>query len=155
METQANTQAGPTSPIAAGQKQLNAYGLAPFVDPLPLPARLKATNGKIRLVARERHDKLHRDLPATRQWNYVDPANPSALTPVIEARSGELLEVEWVNELPTKHFFRLTTRCTEVGTMCRKCVRSRTCTARLCRRKMMGIRQTGIRRDTRASIRTR
>ena len=29
---------------------------------------------------------------------------PKALTPVIEARSGELLELEWVNELPTKHF---------------------------------------------------
>ena len=44
--------------------------------------------------------KVHRDLPATRMWGY-DGCSPG---PVIETRSGEGLFVEWVNNLPAKHF---------------------------------------------------
>ena len=33
-------------------------------------------------------------------WSYGD----GALAPLIEARSGEPLEIHWVNELPTRHF---------------------------------------------------
>jgi spore coat protein A len=44
--------------------------------------------------------KVHRDLPPTRFWGY-DSSVPG---PIIEARSGQGLVVEWVNELPTEHF---------------------------------------------------
>jgi spore coat protein A, manganese oxidase len=44
--------------------------------------------------------KLHRDLPPTVVWSYGD----SFPGPVFDTRSGEGLLVEWVNELPTKHF---------------------------------------------------
>jgi len=38
-------------------------------------------------------------------WTYASPnAHPGALSPVIEARSGQPLHVEWINQLPTKHF---------------------------------------------------
>jgi spore coat protein A, manganese oxidase len=49
---------------------------------------------------RELSSKLHRDLPPTRQWGY-DGSSPG---PTFETRSGEPLIVEWVNELPDKHF---------------------------------------------------
>ena len=44
--------------------------------------------------------KLHRDLRPTRQWGYSS-ATPG---PIFETRSGQGLLVEWVNELPEKHF---------------------------------------------------
>ncbi len=49
---------------------------------------------------REMQVKLHRDLPPTVVWSYGD----SFPGPVFDTRSGEGLLVEWVNELPTKHF---------------------------------------------------
>lgn len=53
-----------------------------------------------RIAMREMQVKLHRDLPPTTVWTYGD----SFPGPVFDARSGEGLLVEWVNELPTKHF---------------------------------------------------
>ncbi len=44
--------------------------------------------------------KLHRDLPPTTVWSY----GGSFPGPVFDTRSGEGLLVEWVNELPTRHF---------------------------------------------------
>jgi spore coat protein A len=49
---------------------------------------------------RQIESKLHRDLPATRLWTYGG-ISPS---PMIEARSGEPILIEWVNDLPGKHF---------------------------------------------------
>ncbi len=48
----------------------------------------------------ELHKKLHRDLPATRLWGYQG-TSPG---PVIEARTGHPVSVEWINRLPNKHF---------------------------------------------------
>lgn len=49
---------------------------------------------------REIRVPLHRDLKPTRLWTYGD----SAFSPVLEARSGQALCVEWANELPREHF---------------------------------------------------
>ena len=49
---------------------------------------------------REIHAKVHRDVPPTRMWSY----GPTPLAPIVEARSGHPLEIEWVNNLPTTHF---------------------------------------------------
>jgi spore coat protein A, manganese oxidase len=95
---------------------LNPDSLARFVDPLPIPPRaqsvgvrqvpagLSGSSGEsaqfYRVAMREVTSKLHRDLPATRLWSY----GGSVPGPTFETRSGEGLIVEWVNELPTKHF---------------------------------------------------
>lgn len=82
-------------------KLLDPTKLTPFVNPLPLPPVLRAKPGEILRVAMgETEQRLHRDLPPTRVWTYGG-CMPG---PTIEARSGELLKVEWRNALPTKHF---------------------------------------------------
>jgi len=48
---------------------------------------------------REFQAKVHRDLPPTTFWGY----NGMSPGPTFEARSGQALSVEWVNELPTRH----------------------------------------------------
>jgi spore coat protein A, manganese oxidase len=82
---------------------LHTLELTPFVDPLPLPQIAHATlrNGKrtLTVAMQEIHAKVHRDVPPTRMWSY----GPTALAPLIEARSNEPLEITWVNNLPTKH----------------------------------------------------
>jgi spore coat protein A len=75
--------------------------LPPFVDAMPLPEVAHAdAQGHLRVTMREIHAKVHRDVPPTRMWSYGD----TALAPLIEARSGQPLQVTWVNHLPTKHF---------------------------------------------------
>ena len=44
--------------------------------------------------------KVHRDLPPTRMWGY----NGTSPGPVIEARSGQSLRIEWASNLPARHF---------------------------------------------------
>jgi spore coat protein A len=85
---------------------LHCLSLAPFVDPLPLPARLHPRHGKIHIAMREVHAKVHRDVAPTRLWAYTDASdpNPSAIAPVLESRSNKPLQVEWSNHLPTQHF---------------------------------------------------
>ncbi|WP_266159984.1 multicopper oxidase domain-containing protein, partial [Dyella silvatica] len=82
-------------------KLLDPARLAPFVDPLPLPPVLRAKRGEVLKVAmQESEQRLHRDLPPTRLWTYGG-CMPG---PTIEAVSGELLQVEWRNDLPARHF---------------------------------------------------
>jgi spore coat protein A, manganese oxidase len=85
---------------------LRSSQLASFVDPLPLPVRLTPGHRKLRIAMRETHAKVHRDVPATRFWTYAEASNsaPSAVAPLIEARSNQPLHVEWINQLPTQHF---------------------------------------------------
>lgn len=88
---------------------LHAATLTPFVDPLPLPVAAHTTSScHARIAMQEALVKVHRDLPPTRMWVYTDLKNtaikPTALAPLLEARSGQPLHVEWVNQLPTKHF---------------------------------------------------
>jgi spore coat protein A len=85
-------------------RMLHTLELPPFVDPLPLPqiARPTLHNGKraLTVTMQEIHAKVHRDVLPTRMWSY----GPTALAPLIEARSHEPLEITWVNNLPTEHF---------------------------------------------------
>ncbi len=101
----------PTSTPAASQHaqtmppMLRSTDVTPFVDTLPLPQRAVPLHRhgvhRLRIAMREVHDKIHRDLPPSPMWSYGD----TALAPLIEARSGEPLQVEWVNDLPTRHLF--------------------------------------------------
>jgi spore coat protein A len=93
-------------PNAPGKSSpmLHALELPPFVDPLLFPetACPVVHNGHRTLTVsmQEIHAKVHRDVPPTRMWSY----GPNALAPLIEARSGEPLQITWVNNLPAKHF---------------------------------------------------
>jgi spore coat protein A, manganese oxidase len=96
------------APLAAAARPelpaINGYTLTPFVDKLPLPERAQPISSahphKLRVTMREIHAKVHRDVPLTRMWSYGD----TALAPLIEARAHQPLQVEWVNNLPTRHF---------------------------------------------------
>lgn len=95
----------------AESRPLNPEKLEKFADPLPRPAIAKSPGRKpvpgepgvdapfFRIAMREFQCRLHRDLPATMMWGF-DGMSPG---PTIEARSGEGLLVEWVNNLPTHH----------------------------------------------------
>ncbi len=92
------------NPPRIGPRMLPALALAPFVDPLPLPEIVRPTlqNGhrSLTITMREIRAKVHRDVGPTRWWSY----GPNPMAPLIEARSGEPLQIRWVNNLPTKHF---------------------------------------------------
>jgi len=96
------------------EPQLNALMLPGFVDAMPLPERITAAAGKrVYVTMRETTVKLHRDLPEANMWTYAAgdlrrgavSANP--LSPVIEARTGEAAEIEWIHMLPEKHLFAI------------------------------------------------
>ncbi len=102
---QHGTMPMPAAPARAADEplpmMLHSLELAPFVDELPLPQRVTAGGDhRLRVVMREIHAKVHRDVPPTRMWSY----GPTALAPLIEARSHQPLRVEWVNSLPQRHF---------------------------------------------------
>jgi len=97
----------PAEDPAKRPKMLHSLELTPFVNALPLPEALRpaapSRRGQphtLRVEMREVHAKIHRDVPPTRLWVY----GSGALSPLIEARAGEPLLVEWVNSLPAKHF---------------------------------------------------
>jgi spore coat protein A len=86
--------------------------LARFVDPLPIPQIARPIDHRAapglsgeqvpfyRVAMRPISAKLHRDLPPTTLWSYG--GSVPGLT--FETRSGEGALVEWVNELPQRHF---------------------------------------------------
>jgi spore coat protein A len=106
MKMPARMTAGTTGTAATRKSptMLHTLQLAPFVDALPLPQRAHPVmqNGRrsLTVTMREVFAKVHRDVPPTRMWSY----GPDALAPLIEARSGEPLQIHWENRLPTKHF---------------------------------------------------
>jgi spore coat protein A len=88
-----------TPPPRAGFS-LNPSALTKYVDALPIPAQARpARKGHYRIAMAEFQAKIHRDLPPTKLWGY-DGMSPG---PTFEARSGESVTVEWVNNLPAKH----------------------------------------------------
>jgi spore coat protein A, manganese oxidase len=99
-------------PAATPPQLLDTRALARFVDPLPVPAiarpvgqRPNPSDPKTQIpyhqvVMRQFEAKVHREVPPTTFWGY----NASCPGPTIEARSGEPILVEWVNELPYRHF---------------------------------------------------
>ena len=71
--------------------------LAPFVDQLPVPSRLLASEHDGRLTVRIRtgEHRFHRDLPASSIWGFEGRV-PG---PTIEAERRQPVTVEWRNEL--------------------------------------------------------
>ncbi len=91
---------------------LDPNTLTRFVDPLPIPPVARSTglrshpeeqNVKLpyyRLAMRPIKTKVHRDLPSTNIWGF----GLNSPGPTLETRSGQGLWIEWVNDLPKKHF---------------------------------------------------
>jgi spore coat protein A len=91
---------------------LDADKLTPWVDPLPIPDIAKPSGMRpspedaslkipyYRMSMRQVECKVHRDLPPTRMWGF----GSSSPGPTFETRSNHGLIVEWVNELPQRHF---------------------------------------------------
>jgi spore coat protein A len=109
----ASAKSGAMPQLGGGPAKLfNTRALAHFVDPLPLPPLAKPIELRsdlsdpgaripfYRIVMRQFQAKVHRDVPPTTFWGY----NGLCPGPTIEARSGEPILVEWVNELPHQHF---------------------------------------------------
>jgi o-aminophenol oxidase len=71
--------------------------LTPFVDALPLPARILAADhdGHLSVRIRAATHRFHQDLPASRVWAYEG----SVPGPTIEVERGRPVRVEWLNEL--------------------------------------------------------
>ncbi|MFY9855829.1 MAG: multicopper oxidase domain-containing protein [Terracidiphilus sp.] len=100
------------SRVAPVTPNLDPNTLVRFVDPLPLPQLARpighrpapGTSGEqasfYRVAMRAISTKLHRDLPPTTMWSYGGTV-PGVM---FETRSGQGVLVEWVNELPHKHF---------------------------------------------------
>ena len=100
------------SPAQPQQTTLDPDTLSPYVDPLPIPpiaqpSGMRPSPGdaslKIpyyRMAMRQIECKVHRDLPPTRMWGF----GSSSPGPTFETRSNHGLLVEWVNELPLRHF---------------------------------------------------
>lgn len=101
-----------SKPIVA-RPALDPNTLPHFVDPLPIPSlarssgyRASPTDPSVkvpyyRLAMRQLQTKLHRDLKPATVWGFES----SFPGPTLEARSGEGVLVEWVNELPRRHLF--------------------------------------------------
>jgi spore coat protein A, manganese oxidase len=104
--------APPVSPSGLVRPWLQPEKLARFVDPLPIPPTLRATEhrpspldashrlGYLHIEMQPANVRVHRDLPPTRMWTY----GGSAPGPTIEARTGEGLVIDWTNHLPSDHF---------------------------------------------------
>jgi spore coat protein A len=71
--------------------------LPPYVDALPVPRRLRATehDGRLSVHMRAGTHRFHRDLPESRVWGYAG----TIPGPTIEAERGQPLTVEWRNDL--------------------------------------------------------
>jgi o-aminophenol oxidase len=71
--------------------------LAPFVDQLPVPSRLLASehDGRLTVHIRSGEHRFHRDLPASGIWGFEGRV-PG---PTIETERGQPVTVEWRNEL--------------------------------------------------------
>jgi spore coat protein A len=106
------SSAASAAPAAPPRPPLHPDALESFVDPLPIPAKLTSAGVRpdptnpghelsyYRVTMREASVQVHRDVPPTRMWTYEG----SMPGPTIETRSGAGLLVEWVNELPARHF---------------------------------------------------
>jgi spore coat protein A len=96
-------------PLPPAPPLIDPNRLAAFVDSLPIPGTAKPSGMRkrdgrpvpfYRIPIREFYSKIHRDVPPTRFWGYGN----SVPGPTVEARSGEEIQIEWPNQLPSKHF---------------------------------------------------
>lgn len=93
-----SAQAGMVASVPARQKP----SLPSYVDRLPIPAVIHPSKegAAVPLRMREFLHNAHRDLPPTKMWGY----NGTWPGPTFEVRKGQPLSVEWINQLPTRHF---------------------------------------------------
>ena len=94
---------------------LDPSTLAPFVDPLPIPAIAQPAGTRpdpdspkqqipfYRLPIAETPIKLHRDLPPTRMWT-IGGSFPGL---TLESPIAQGMIVEWQNRLPSRHLFTI------------------------------------------------
>jgi spore coat protein A, manganese oxidase len=85
--------------------QIVGESLTKFVDSLPIPSVIQPstyvdTTPLFTVTMRQCQQKLHRDLPPTSLWGY----NSLYPGPTFEARRGQPIAVQWLNDLPRKHF---------------------------------------------------
>ena len=80
--------------------------LTPYLDPLPIPPVATPVTGApggaatYNLTMREFEQQVHSQLPPTRVWGYHDGvAGLHSPGPVVEARSGQPVTVNWINDL--------------------------------------------------------
>jgi spore coat protein A len=101
---------------------LHAQALPRFVDRLPVPVvapperrndplDAKQSLPYYRLRMHEIETPVHRDLKPTRWWSYGD----TVPGPTFETRSGQALLIEWVNDLPARHFLPIDRRLHGAG----------------------------------------
>ena len=79
--------------------------LKPFVDSLPIPKVLKAKQRNkdhtyYEVKMQEFLHRFHKDLPLTKVWGY-EAQLPG---PTIEVEENESTHIQWMNQLPDKHF---------------------------------------------------
>jgi spore coat protein A len=99
----------------SGVGLLDTNALARYVDPLPIPAIMRASGLRpspihaasripyYRVHMREFRARVHRDMPATTLWGY-EGACPG---PTFEVRREQPILVEWVNGLPQRHLLTI------------------------------------------------
>jgi spore coat protein A, manganese oxidase len=105
-------QSGHKGNVVMARPALDPSSLAPFVDPLPIPPRAKSVETRpspsnpsvkiqyYRVAMQAFETKVHRDMKPTGMWGFggMFPG------PTFDLASGQEVLVEWVNELPQKHF---------------------------------------------------
>ncbi|MFZ3217539.1 MAG: multicopper oxidase [Candidatus Acidiferrales bacterium] len=105
-------QAARQAPAVRARPVLNLAALPPFVDALPIPPVARSTESRtspanpalkipyFRIPMKAFDTQIHRGVQPTRMWGFssVFPG------PTFDVRSGQEILVEWVNELPPKHF---------------------------------------------------
>jgi len=98
-------------PEKDGREYRTWRSLDRYVDPLPIPARLRPVKTAksedryhIRMI--ECEHRFHSQLPATTVWGY-EGQYPG---PTIEAVRGRPVEVTWENGLPLRHLFEVDRR---------------------------------------------
>ncbi|MGB8525090.1 MAG: multicopper oxidase domain-containing protein, partial [Candidatus Acidiferrales bacterium] len=109
--------------VPAKPSTLDPNTLAKFVDPLPIPPIAKPDRYQpspadpavkipyFRQAMRPFETKVHRDLKPTRMWGF----SSGFPGPTFDVRSGQEIMVEWVNELPDKHFLPIDHNLCEAG----------------------------------------
>ena len=95
---------------AAAQTMLDPTRLTKFVDPLPIPAVAVPyeTVGGVphyHVTMSQFKQKLHAQLDSTKVWGY----NGSSPGPTIVARTGQPVQVEFINQLPLNHLLTVDT----------------------------------------------
>jgi spore coat protein A len=79
--------------------------LTPFIDALPVPGPASPVSGSsggaatYEITMKEFQQQLHSELPPTTVWGYDDGTGPHTPGPRIEARMGQPVTVNWINDI--------------------------------------------------------